>query len=457
MAQILKGGAPALVFERPPVGSDEFSTPPTDNGALDYEGAILRSAHPVELLEWQRVNSELRVENVHHYFWWNKHSGKTLAILLHCARYSSDLQYRDLKFFAQVIAPSLGVSREEVGGDSSSWSSFMTDDGTPLELSWDWGTGNNQPMVRYSIEPIGLFAGTSLDPNNLIAGFAFQGRLLCSLPNMRLEWFHHFRKFFDVRSCEEASLTEAMPDHKSSTFYAFDLSKTEVTAKVYFFPKTRAAAYKQSSLEVLYQAIYAAPYSTEDKLKAASIFRDFASDTGNETLEYEMLAIDLIDPMESRIKIYFRCRETTFNSVMNIMTLGGRIKSPMLHQGLGDLHRLWNALFGVNTTPDQPLGEVNHRTAGILYNVEFRLGDAFPIAKVYLPVRHYSNSDEAVICGLDRYFQYHKRSKYMPNYVRAMSTIITPTSSRAQSGVQTYVGCTIRPDGALRVVSYFKP
>ncbi|KAI3337283.1 aromatic prenyltransferase [Xylariaceae sp. AK1471] len=300
----------------------------------------------------------------------------------------------------------------------------MTDDGTPLEISWDWGTKHDPPTIRYSIEPIGLYAGTSLDPGNLIAGPAFQDRLLRSLENIRLEWFQHFKEIFDIHSGEEASFVQDVEDHNSSIFYAFDLSSTEVTAKVYFFLKMRARANGQSNLEVLSQAIQAAPYSTKDNLKAWDMFCDFSSSLDSKALEYEMLAIDLIDPLESRLKIYFRCRETTFNSVINIMTVGGRIKNHKLYKGLEDLRRLWNALFDIDIPPEQSLRKVGHRTAGILYNIEFRLGETYPIAKVYLPVRHYSHSDEAIIRGLNLYFQYHQRGRYMPEYVKAMRALL---------------------------------
>ncbi|KAI1145734.1 aromatic prenyltransferase [Nemania diffusa] len=301
----------------------------------------------------------------------------------------------------------------------------MTDDGTPLELSWDWGTNDGPPTIRYSIEPIGLHAGSSLDPSNVIAGPAFQEELLRSSVDMRLEWFQHFKEFFDARD-EEGGFVQDAEDHNTSIFYAFDLSPTEVTVKAYFFPKMRARAKGQSNLEVLSQAIQAAPHSTSDNIEAWDMFCDFSSELGSRALEYEMLAIDLIDPLESRLKIYFRSRETTFNSVIKIMTVGGRIKNPRLYQGLEDLRRLWNALFQVDddTTPDQSLPEVGHRTAGILYNIEFRLGEKYPVAKIYLPVRHYSSNDEAIIRGLNQYFYHHQRGKYMPNYVNAMRALL---------------------------------
>ncbi|KAF2676487.1 aromatic prenyltransferase [Lentithecium fluviatile CBS 122367] len=455
------GNNPALstYYEPPTLGKFAAVSVPEDQDQCD-EATEPRPFYPPELSVWHRVDSELKsFESAHHQYWWRQETGKALAILLHNAGYPSNVQYRDLKFFAEVVAPHLGVSRNTSDHDTPIWPSFMTDDGNPVELSWDWGNGDKPPTIRYSIEPIGLQAGTPLDPKNQLAGPAFLKQLVWRLPEARLEWYYHFSEYLNCSPATPSMAPGSMKDiadHNTCIFYAFDLSPKEITAKVYFFPKIRAAIENRSNLDVLSQAIYNAPFSTGENLKAWSAFYDFASEPSNKTLEHEMLAIDLIDPMQSRLKIYFRCRETTFDSVINVMTLGGRIRSLDLFRGLIDLARLWNLLFDIEGPLTQPLGDVGHRTAGILYNVEFRLGETRPVAKIYLPVRHYSRSDDAVIRGLEKYFQYHHKGKDMADYVRVMHTLFSPESLRAWAGVQTYVGCSIRPNGSLRVVSYFK-
>ncbi|KAJ5663653.1 hypothetical protein N7507_004384 [Penicillium longicatenatum] len=425
MAKTLLDESPEFQFGHCQFALNGVSTSSVDLKRREHDTRITRYPYyPVELSIWQRVNSELdSFETVHHRYWWSRHTGKALAVLLYNARYPPDLQYWNLRFFAETVAPHLGVSPEILGSDTPIWPSFMTDDGTPVELSWDWGTKDAPPMVRYSVEPIGLHAGTLVDPGNLTAGPAFQERLIRTLPTMRLEWFHHFKDFFSIPNVKEGEFHEDTRDHNSSIFYGFDCSETEITPKVYFFPKLKAKASGQSNLDVLFQAMRTAPHVTDRNFKAGDIFHAFCSSVGNKLLEHEMLAIDLIDPLQSRLKIYFRSRETTFKSVIDIMTLEGRIQNPKLYEGLVDLHRIWSALFGVYAV-DQPLPEVEHRTSGILYNVEFRLREAVPVAKIYLPVRHYSKSDEAVIRGLNDYFQGRQKGKYMPDYIRAMSTLL---------------------------------
>lgn len=443
---------------------------------VEEEEATAVCVKSERLAIWHKVDSELTggLESVHHRYWWSEHTGKILAVLLYNAGYSSELQYRDLKFFSQVVAPFLGISHHTVSDDTPQWPSFMTDNGGPVELSWDWGTNGTTPKVRYSIEPIGLDAGTSLDPCNLKAGLAFRKHLKMALPDMNLEWFHHFNTFFNGRS-EDVEVVKDQVDHNTSIFYAFDLSAHHITAKTYFFPKLRARKHAKSHLEVLIQAISSAPHVTDDNLEAWKLFLDFTSTKRDDALEYEMLAIDHVEPLQSRLKIYFRSRETTFDSVARTLSLGNRVKSSGFYKGLIDLARLWNYLFGVDIASDQPLDNVDHRTAGILYNIEFKLGDLCPVAKVYLPVRHYSSSDEAIMQALNQYLEGHGRDRYMPFYNDTIRTVLrastaqpdawneyalshcTADSTRTKTRVHTYIGCTIRPDGALRVVSYFSP
>ncbi|KAI1279387.1 tryptophan dimethylallyltransferase-domain-containing protein [Xylaria sp. FL0933] len=405
-----------------------------------------------ELSAWTEVSVEFaNIEGPHHRSWF-QHVGKTLGILLFNAGYSYGSQYRSLVFSMRVVAPNLGIFH--ISDAAQPWNSFMTDDGSPVELSWDWGTSDSRPTIRYSIEPIGQKAGTSLDPLNLLIGPVLEGQLIQAVPDLSLEWLYHFQGFFNCPGATRQEMVD-LQDHSTSIFYAFDLTDTGTTAKVYLFPRIRAMARNESNLEALVQSIKTAPYVTEDNLNALAIFTDFSGDTANVGLEYEMLAIDMIDPEHSRLKIYFRCRETSFDSVVNIMTLGGRISHPNFQQGVNDLRDLWSALF--TACAGHPLKEVHHRTAGMLYNIEFKLGDLFPVAKIYIPVRHYSSSDDTVIWGLERYFQSRKRGTYMKAYTQVMTDLFGSETLSAQSGVQTYVGCSIRPDGALRLVSYFKP
>ncbi|KAI9640749.1 hypothetical protein NHQ30_011058 [Ciborinia camelliae] len=361
-------------------------------------------------------------------YWWKHHTGYALGVLLYFADYSTEMQYRDLRFFADHVASSLGDASSSKRSDMKyKWPSFMTDDGTPVELSWDWGTKNDPPTIRYSVEPVGMNAGTSLDPFNNIAGALFHQKLLRSIEGCQDDWFKYFDKEFNQpqgsKSLSEFCLQQDK-GHSSHIFYAFDLTLSKISSKAYFFPARKARVDGCTNIEAIFSAIESAPHCTSQNTKALQVYREFASEPGREGLEHDMLAIDLTEPESSRLKIYIRSRETSFQSVVDILTLGGRLQNTKVDQGVKDLNHLWNCLFDVNNAPEESLRVVNHRTAGILYNVEFKLGAGLPTTKIYIPVRHYSRSDEQIIQGLSAYLSHYDRAKYVPNYIKTMATLL---------------------------------
>ena len=371
---------------------------------------------------WHQVDSEVRHSLSYHERYWWRTSGYALAVLLSHAGYSSRAQYQNLEFFVVVVVPRLGAAQKPSLHEKP-WKSFMTDDGNPIELSWDWHTETKSPTIRYSIEPVGLLAGTPIDPENRYAASEFRQALLRSRVGANFEWYDHFNEQFD---CHNAN-TSAREGHSSQSFFAFDLADSGITSKAYFFPGFKARAKGQTSITVISQAIATAPYCTPDKLRALSIFQEFVTGFLKPMPEVDMLAIDLVDPMASRLKIYFRIRETSFSSVLYTMTLGHRIRTPELVQGLRDLKRLWDAVLErKGFTEDAPLPNIDHRTAGILFNVEFHLGSAVPKVKIYIPVRHYASSDKKIMHGLSEYL-YHNNPqsrRYTPDYIHALDTVL---------------------------------
>ncbi|KAI9695669.1 MAG: hypothetical protein M1836_006121 [Candelina mexicana] len=342
-------------------------------------------AHSIPVA-WHQIDSERqRTLNEHGNYWW-KSSGQALAILLDNAGYSYAARLRILDFFARCIAPRLGIANEP---GAERWKSFMTDDHNPIELSWDWHTGSQPPQIRFSIEPVGEEAGTAKDPRNELVAGEFVGVVLKDLPATNLQWFYHFKSYFGLGVGHHSPA-----GHQTQIFWAFDLGEKDLTGKAYFFPEYRARATRKTNVQVICEAIEAAPSCTSSELSALHTFQDFVREHAKVPLEMDMLAIDLVEPSQSRLKIYIRTRETSFESVREAMTLGGRLSNSNLDTGLQRLRHLWDSLFDQQGVPDNaPLPASKHRTGGILYNVEFRLGSKAPKVKIYMPVRHYAQND----------------------------------------------------------------
>lgn len=192
--------------------------------------------------------------------------------------------------------------------------------------------------------------------------------------------------------------------HNSTTFWAFDLIEKGASVKAYFFPGAAAHATGRTNLQAILEAVASAPgYSPRD-FPSLGIYTDFAARDSSIGHEMDMLALDL-EPLErSRLKIYFRDRRTDFASVRENMSLGGLVAEPNLDKGLLRLRKLWDAFFDTAGIADEiPLPHVDHRTAGILYNVEFRFRKRLPLVKVYIPVRHYAQNDAYISEALSVY------------------------------------------------------
>ncbi|KAF1950337.1 aromatic prenyltransferase [Byssothecium circinans] len=334
-----------------------------------------------------------------------------LELLFQSARYPPKLQESAMYFFHHSITPYLGGSLEP-----GQWQSFMTDDGNPLELSWDWSSGLSAPKIRYSIEPVGAKSGTNKDRWNLVAPKHFREEIIAKIPGASSDWLEHFSREFAV-SIPDCNSKEG---HCSTLFYAFDIGKNgDMVAKAYFFPRFKAAARNISTWDVITSSIQKAPGYTSQGLQALHFLANFFGQEPD--INLEMLAIDLLPPTNSRIKIYFRSQRTDFASVARIMTLNNTIKDRQYMQGIRKLHTLWTAIFESSDSTEESLPEKSHRTAGVLYYVDFRIGDNIPKAKVYIPVRHYAKSDQHILQALTDYLEKDGKKEYLHGYRSVLS------------------------------------
>ena len=354
--------------------------------------------------------------------YWRATAGYGLATFLHCAGYSEEAQQRHVAFFNDVVAPALG-QKHQTGSPHGQWPSFMTDDGTPLEISWDWGFDRQQATIRYSIEPIGPEAGSSLDPLNKYASGRFLQTMRELLPEADWQWSEHFQKEFCVFN---ESLEHGNEAHKSRFFAAYDLDGSVSTMKVYYFPAFKANESGQSKIDVLSSAITRLPSYAPCNFSAFDLLYNYINSSSVDgSLEVEILAADCVKPQHGRLKIYVRSRQTSLDSVKSIVTLGGIFASPEMDQSLVEFGSLWSSLFSSTYSESLGTSSDNHRTAGILYNFEVRAGIPLPVPKVYIPVRHYTRSDEHVMGALEKYIRESQKDAAMfAGYTKAMTKLL---------------------------------
>ncbi|OCL02663.1 aromatic prenyltransferase [Glonium stellatum] len=376
--------------------------------------------------------------------------------MMEMAGYKNQSQQLHSKFFSRNTAKSLGPHPKASQG-SDFWKSFMTDDHTPIEFSWNWSTKRKTPSVRYSIDPIGHSAGTLIDPFNTYDSINLLRKSLPLAPEVDLEWYEYFTKALTITGTElthQEFISSNIP--RSQQFLAFELAEESIMIKVYFLPQWKAMSTGESTLSLVEKSIQNLGLCDLSLVTGFDIIADYIqSFPEKDRPEVEIVAIDCINPAKSRIKIYLRSRRTCFDSVVDMMTLGGRLPS-MTEKGFLSLEDLWCSVLSLDSS-DVILPENAHRTAGILYYLELKAGSTIPKSKVYIPAKHYGGNDEAVARGLSEFLK--KRGQCMVNGSTYLSGITQLCKHRGLAdglGFHTYISCAIEGDD-LNVTSYYNP
>ncbi|KAI4162633.1 MAG: hypothetical protein LQ342_003679 [Letrouitia transgressa] len=337
----------------------------------------------------------------------------------------------------------------------------MTDHSTPIELSWEWGSSCNNPTIRFSFEPIGTFAGTIADPLNQYATTRVLNQYQQFLPGCDLTLFHHFSRellSYD-HSPKEMEKGIVSQGHRSRTFVAVECSESKAMVKAYFFPVFKALKLGCSTWVIISQAIQTLPGYTRSAFEGLSILEEFLETSAQGSkLVPEIFAIDCVAAAASRLKIYMRNRSTNFDSVRSIMTLNGVLENSENERGFQELHRLWKLVFSQNQSASSAtdLREKDHRTAGVLYYFDFKQDRNTLGVKVYIPVRHYGENDLSVAKGLAMYLKSRNKDAFVEKYFESLRAVSLPHSLESQTGLQTYLGCSI-VKGELKLTSYLAP
>jgi DMATS type aromatic prenyltransferase len=372
------------------------------------------------------INSLLTFRNPDHQFWWTK-TGSQLATLLHHAGYSKADQYNELLFYGLHVVPELGPVPDSAG--NLRWRSPQTPDGTPLDLSWEWGL-DGKGVIRTSFEPIGPLAGTKADPFNRyetdiwIKHLEEQGLV----EGLDLEWYKHFTATVLPTELGRVKMTEKLNFELAPVAGTFvtrdvDLVKGPII-KMYIFPGLRAQELGVSNLEIADRAIKTLPKSQYNSLNSEPMFEYLREAAVKWSMDIGIFSFDLVSPDTSRIKLYTRAPHTSIEYLMDSITLGGRYSLDMYSaEAIADLKDFWKIFIG--DAPDI-LPESGVQRAGPGFYFTVKAGKpATP--KVYISPASFCKNDADVIARLRRYFETRrdpgKMLRQMENYEKALKEI----------------------------------
>ena len=401
-------------------------------------------------------------------FWWQT-TGYILAEALQQAEYSLEEQYTYLLFHHNSVVARLGP-RPNTRSLSRMWKSFMTDDFSPIEYSWNWGTGSKPPDVRYSIEAIGPEAGLIGDPFNQKMTLDLVDELRSKLPNADWTWFNILRESFQINSSPAGAFRSTLLPSKpsghssqSSVFLAFEMQRGRlIVPKAYLVP-VRALSTGEPPLSVVSEGIVslaATDHTLNSSLTAYSHLLHFlTTHPEGRLLSVLFVAVDCVSaPKQSRLKIYLRSPHTSFASVCTILSMGGTLSHLTYSQEYGstatdnddlmqDFHDLFHSLLSLDPSEEGPICNKSPapETEGMLFYFDVAPSSPLPQPKVYIPVKHYARSEKAAMLALRQWLERKGQGKWCKRFQQVVEKI--------GDGALTYVSVGFER-GRLNVTSY---
>jgi tryptophan 7-dimethylallyltransferase len=333
------------------------------------------------------------------------------------SQYDIAHQYQHLLFIYRYVLPGLGPRPSSSG--QPQWYSFMTDDFTPLEISVNFH--DSKATVRFGFEPAGHLAGTEQDPGNRQAAQRYLSSLGPEvLPSVNLNWYQHFSRDLLVAPDNIAAILAKLPtnEHQTQNMFAYGFRAGQTPMQAYIMHLLKSLETGKSEARLVCDSVLKLDNIKAPLAPALALVEAYIA--AHEDLRLEALAFDCNDPRDSRIKFYLRTPHTSLRQVLDVYTLGGRLKDETTQAGIKILRELWPLLLDVpaDYQEDDPLPKSSHRTSGFLFNIHIRPGKTYPEPQVYIPVKHYGKSDMAVAEGLATYFRRQGWSDLADSYAK---------------------------------------
>lgn len=379
--------------------------------------------------------------------WWWKTLGPQINTLLTEADYDLNERYEALLLLYRWVVPEMGPRPRSSVAPSKS---FMTDDHSPIEYSWKWNSGNKKPEIRYAVELVSPLAGSKQDPFNQIPTRNLVYNLAKIIPELDLTWFEHFWHEL-LGPGSPTTSTSGILTKGSTVFAALEMLHGHLSVKVYFIPVETPGF---SAWNQIKHAIEASGCPNLEALNHVDAYL-FSHDDGRQLRPF-MLAIDLVEPAASRLKIYARSNQTSFRFVKDVMTIGGLRTD--LDRSIEKFSDLWKRALGLDpdTPPEDELPKVDHLTSGAVFNFDVAPKSPIPEVKAYIPVRHYANNDLQAALGLIGYLEDHGHGGYSQSYLRGLDMLAPSGQLDQATGVQTYFAVACQGED-LSLTSYLNP
>ncbi|KAF2711257.1 aromatic prenyltransferase [Pleomassaria siparia CBS 279.74] len=376
--------------------------------------------------------------------------------MMRYSAYSQELVGVHSTFFQNVILPRLGPHpKGSTVINALPWKSFMNDDYTPIEFSWSWSAKGGLPVLRFGVEIIRRNPTLRTRQPDVDDNLALVAQLSEQDSGIHLQWLQHFANA--LSPIDTQAWAASQEGHSSRMFLAFELyNSPKVKGYIILGPETPQASI--TTIELVARSLRTLPSGTSELMQSFNSIHQYLENLdATEQARTEMLAIDCIDPKKARIKIYLRSPRTSFDSVLQMICLGGRLQ-PWSNSSIHALRTLWKLTLSLNdaVSDADPLPSKSHRTAGIIYYFDIRIGASVPACKVYIPVKHYGQDDQKIATGFQKYLDIYDLKLNGACYLEAVREMCYHRRLDKGLGFHTYISATESGEN-LAVSSYLQP
>lgn len=350
---------------------------------------------------WKSLSKYACFSNEAERQWWND-SGALIARCLNIAKGDIHEQYQYLLFVREVVIPALGpyppIRRSCIN---------ITEIGIELSLNFQ---GPGKPVFRVCVDPVSNITGTHMDPLNIDTVNGIVARLASmDLKGFDRTLFYHFTSEFGVpeKMAKTYQQESGEPVAWSQTALAFDFKDGNVVTKQYIWTRHAAHASGLHPHAIIRRAIS----RVDDQMRcsaAVDLVLEYM-ETFNADIPVPFFSWDLVDPSESRLKLYGIAWQWSWAKVEEVCTLGGKLHGPSTDRSIHLLKKLWAILKLDEFKPSM----------GFTWNYEISPGQLHPNIRIYFAVC--DRSDEEIAQALSQWFVllgWHETARSYPETLR---------------------------------------
>ncbi|GLI74230.1 hypothetical protein PoHVEF18_002465 [Penicillium ochrochloron] len=350
-------------------------------------------------------------QNLDEYRYWHQ-MAPILSKMLSDGEYSIHRQYEYMSVFAHCVIPKLGPFPDT----RDIYKCILGGTGT-LEFSQNFQSDSS--TVRLAFEPTSYLASTGGDPFNRHTVNATLAQLKALGVSLNVHLHQTLVNELTLTDSEEKLVSAEDREKmrlKSQTLLAFDLTRTGISVKEYFYPEIKAKVTGQSIAQIIFAAIGRMDQGGRFEASCQSLRSHMQRQS---TADLFFASIDLVDPLQTRIKVYFAELEATMAKVTEHWTISGTVTDEETLTGLEMVRELWvdlGIVEGMRTMPNRPTEPGDSDThLPFLWNYEMTPGEPHPKPKVYYPLT--GIPEMKIANALTAFFQRHNMANQSAAYI----------------------------------------